>query len=609
MAKNKKKFDDATPKQIQTVVREGFERLHHYRNATAMFIREYVGDYYRKTSGIECDNPLNLMFNAVRTIIPTMATDNPINLVTTPYTFAKDYAELLSLGLDSIEEKMRMKNIIRGWIAQALFGMGIMKVGIQASDSLIEFGDIRIDPGQLYAKLVNIDNFVIDPLCGDWNEAEFMGHRSMVPRQLLLDMDGFNHDLVMQLPASGILGTDGKRLGDLTQLHAGKQAMVSLQDMVDVVELWVPKANALVTIPDPYQITFDKFLRATDYYGPKEGPYVDLSFSPPVSGNPLPIAPASVWFDLHRLANTVFKKVIQQALDQKDVVFYSPAQADEAEDLREAENGSYIRSTDPKGIQQVSLGGQNRSNEVFLSELQMLFNYMAGNPDQMSGNMTAATSGGASQTATKAAILQSNASVSIEDARQILYDRTAEVSRRLAWYMNVDPFINLPLIKRENGEDVQVELTPEQRSGDFLDFTFNIKARSMTRLNPDVRAKRIVEFCVNIVPSLVMSASQAMQMGVPFNLQKTMILIGNEMGIGDWVTEIFNDPDYENKLMLMMMLGPQNSGKGGSPLTPAGVAQNGGNPLQQSVATPEQEFNQQAQEGANMAQGGMVGAI
>ena len=151
--------------------------------------------------------------------------------------------------------------------------------------------------------------------------------------------------------------------------------------------------------------------------------------------------------------------------------------------------------------------------------------------------------------------------------------------------------------------------SPEMRSGDFLDFTFNIRARSITKLNPDIRTKRIVEFCTNIVPSMVMSAQQAMQMGVPFNLQKTLILIGNEMGIGDWVTEIFNDPEYEDKLMLMMMLGPQNPGQKGNGLTPAGVQQNGGNPLQTNVATPGQEFNQQAQMGAADAQSGTVGVM
>lgn len=609
MAKLKQLNNEITPQKIQGVTREGFERLKHYRNATAMFIREYVGDYYRRTEGMECDEPLNLMYNAIRTIVPTQVTDNPVNLVTTPYTPARGYAELLSLALDSVEEKMRMKNIMRAWIVQALFGMGVIKVGIQASDSLLEFGDIRIDPGQVYAKLVNLDNFVIDPFCGDLAEAEFMGHRSTVPRQLLLDIDGFDHELVMQLPVSGTANVDGTHIGDLTRKQAGVYNMVTLQDMVDVVELWVPKANSLITIPDPNQITFEKFLRVADYYGPKEGPYIPLSFSPPVPGNPLPVAPASVWFDLHRLANTVFKKVIQQALDQKDIVFYNPAQADEAEDVREAENGAYVRSSDPKGINQISLGGQNRSNEVFLSELQVLFNYMAGNPDQMSGNMTPATSGGASQTATKSAILQSNASVSIEDARQILYDQTAEVSRRIAWYLHVDPFISLPLIKRVNGEDVQVELTPEMRSGDFLDFTFNIRARSMTRLNPDVRAKRIVEFATNILPSLAVTAQQTMTMGVPFNLQKTAILIATEMGIGDWVTEIFNDPEYEDKLMLMTLLGPKGSSTKGNPLTPQGIIQNGGNPLQRTIATPEQEFNQQAQEGAAMAQSGTIGAI
>ena len=84
----------------------------------------------------------------------------------------------------------------------------------------------------------------------------------------------------------------------------------------------------------------------------------------------------------------------------------------------------------------------------------------------------------------------------------------------------------MTLTKRKTGgEQQQLRLTPEQRQGDFLDFTFKIVARSMTKLDPMVRSKRILEFCTNVVPAAATTAMTMMQIGVPFNIQRYLTRI------------------------------------------------------------------------------------
>ncbi|GAG53622.1 unnamed protein product, partial [marine sediment metagenome] len=415
----------------------------------------------------------------------------------------KPYGELLGLAIDKTERDIKLKQTLRAWIVEAIFAWGIVKTGIAASGETLEFGDTRVDPGRIYTSLVNLDDFVFDPVCTEIEKSTFLGDRIRVPRQLLLDTDGYDHDLVKQLPMSryNISG----RVENLTKDNAGQMEMYTLQDFVDVVELWVPEANAIVTIPDPTQIKFDRYIRLKDYYGPKEGPYTFLSFTPPVPNNPLPVASVSLWYDLHRMANRVFKKTMNQADRQKDIVLYNPAQADEAQDIKEADDGDIIASQDPKGINVVSFGGQNRNNEMMLQQLQMWYNYISGNPDQMAGNIPTAAKG--KETATRSSILQSNANISIEDARGILYDKTAEIGQKIGWFLHTDPLINLPLTKRvTGGQQLQLWLTPEQRIGDFLKFTFKIIARSMSRLDPTIKSRRIVEFAVNLVPGLMSAA-------------------------------------------------------------------------------------------------------
>jgi len=78
-----------TPAKIQNVVKRGFERIQNYRKARAMFLREYVGQYYRDKQGISGDEPINLIFNTVKTYVPNMVMQNPITEVSSEHLVYK----------------------------------------------------------------------------------------------------------------------------------------------------------------------------------------------------------------------------------------------------------------------------------------------------------------------------------------------------------------------------------------------------------------------------------------------------------------------------------------------------------------------------------------
>ncbi|HUW45756.1 MAG TPA: hypothetical protein VMW50_08170 [Dehalococcoidia bacterium] len=582
------------PQKVMLAVKKGFDRLKRYRAARTMFIKEYVGQYYAKDKGLTGDQPINLIFHAIRTIVPNIVMQNPLNEVITEYLSYKTYAELLGMGLDVAQRQLRLKEILRAWIVDAIFAVGILQIGLNSSQTIIKIDDVDVDPGQIFVDRVDLDDFVVDPVCKEFTKATFAGNAVRVPRQTLLDDPYCDHDLVTQLPSSNSNPSNRNKIESLTQESAYDMDMNQLQDMVDVVQLWVPSADAFLIMPDPRVQTFDKYIKLTDYYGPKEGPYVYLCLTPPVADNPMPVAPVSIWYDLHRAANKMMSKMLDQATRQKDITFYKPAAADEMQDAIDADDGATVASEDPKAFQTVSFGGQRPENESMLRQLQVWFNYMAGNPDLMSGARQPSGSTG-KMTATQSSILQSNASLSTEDSRDLIYTGTEQVSNRMAWFLHTDPLINILLAKRmPGGEYVQVMLTPEQRCGDFNDFIFTIIQRSMSRLDPETRQRRIIDFTVNVIPAAVATAMQCLQMGIPFNLQRYLSKAATELGIGDWIQDIFNDPEHQQKLMAYMMLGPQNPGKG-QIITPGAIQQNGGYPLARPVPTAQQEFNQNSQ--------------
>ncbi len=598
--------EGVTPAKVQIIVKRGFERMQRYRRARAMFIREFVGQYYQNTCGLTGDEPINLIFHTIRTFVPNLVMQDPINKLETKITQQKFYGELLGLAIDQTEREIGLKETLRAWIVSAFFGLGIIRVGLSSSGEMLHFGDVRVDPGQVYATLVDLDDYVIDPACTNERQAIFKGNRTRVPRQILLDTDGYDHDLVKKLPRSRY-NMGSRKVEDISKRHGSNMELYTLQDYVDVVELWVPEANALVTIPDPYQITFNKYLRITDYYGPREGPYIELSFTPPVPNNPFPVVPVSLWYDIHRMANRVFKKTMDQSERQKDILIYNPAQADEAQDILESKDGDSVASQDPKGVHVVSFGGQNRQNEVMLQELQVWYNYISGNPDQMAGNVPKGTRG--KETATRSSILQSNASISMEDMRNILYDKTGDISRNIGWFLHTDPLINIPLTKRKTGgEQIQLWLTPEQRTGDFLRFVFKIVARSMSRLDPNIKSKRLIEYGTNLIPAIMNAGMIGMQMGQQLNITRILTDIANELNITENVQDWFDDPEFQQKMAIVAAMGPQNAGKASSQSSPEGTAQNKGFPMARNIMTPGQEFNQNTQMGAAESQSSNQGA-
>lgn len=582
------------PRKIQLAVKDGFNRLQRYRRARAMFIRQYVGQYYSTWKGTTGDEPINLLFHTIRTLVPNLVMKNPVNRVSTEIVDYKEYAWLLGLALDDINRKTDFKNILRAGIVSALFAIGIFKTGIANSGQVITYGDMDIDPGQVYTDLVDLDDLTIDSSCRSFDKAAFLGDRNRVPRQILLDDDECDHDLVMRLPRS--VHPDAKhKVEKLTQHGMSSIEIAELQDYVDVVEVFVPDAEAMLLIPDPDVIIFDDYIKANSFYGPKEGPYTFLSLTPPVPNNPQPVSPASIWYDLHMMANRMMTKCMEQADRQRDLVVAAPAGADDAEDIRTAADGDVIIG-DPDAVRAISFGGQNQRNEIMLSQLQVWHNYMSGNPDQMAGAKSDV------DTATQAQILNTNANVILQDEREIIYECGAKINAKEGWYLHTDPLIKLPLSRREpGGGNVQLYLTPEQRRGDFIDFAFTLKARSMSRLDPTIKSKRVLEFATNLMPGVMASAQIAIQMGVEFNPQQVLTDLADQMDLSDEVQHWFNDPQHAQRMQLVMQGGPQNAGKA-EPVSGQGIRQNGGYPGAKKVAGPQTEMRQNVQAGANASQ-------
>ena len=311
---------------------------------------------------------------------------------------------------------------------------------------------------------------------------------------------------------------------------------------------------------------------------------------------------------------------MDQAQNQKDIVFYRRSSADEAQESRDAPDGHAIASDDPDGIRIQSFGGQNSSNVQHIAQLQTWFNMMAANPQGVGGITLGADS------ATEANILQQNASTGLEDIKDLVYVFSQEEQEKRAWYMHHDPLIEVPVpyrrlqpeqtvegplgpvtIQSARDETIQIILTPDLRRGDWLGFTFIVEPESMGRVTSVERLRRAERFAVQIIPAAAQAAQIMRQMGVPFDVKEYIIRMGKELDIR-WLDRVLNDPLFQQQVAQMAQLGPQDPGKalGQPPSLQKQILQNG-QPATNSATFPSiyREKKMDEQRGANESQSAM----
>ncbi len=583
---------DVTPKKLLREIEQSSVRLDPFRKARYRFLRSFVGQYYNTDKWQDGDEPLNLIFNAVRVLVPNLVMNYPKVVVSTKLLQQREYAELLGLALDDLAQAIQLKKTLRRWVIDSLFGLATIKVGLCTKETQQD-GSYDYDPTMVLtqpsADTVDFDDLILDPSCRRREEATLIGHHILVERQLLLDAGVYDTDVVEKLP-SVLEALSTKNVRELSQKPNARDITNRLQNLVNIAEIWVPSEHAVFTLPGHKNAGMGEgFLREPqDYYGLNQGPYVFLSITPDVPDNPIPIAPVSIWKDLADRANEVATKMMDQAGAQKDILLYKRGLADDADAIVGSRNLEAIGVDDPQMLEKMSLGGSNPVNEKMLGQLMMLFSQMAGNIEQLAGNRSDADS------ATQATILQQNGMVTVEDMKDMVYEGTAEIYRRLGWYLHTDPLIDVPLIRRRkdaNGQTVEepVELTPENRSGEFMDFNFKIQLKSMSRLDPQTRIQRMMQLFSNVIPGLVQAATAMWQMQIPFDLQATLTRAANELGV-DWLDDVFGDPAVIQRMQMMALLTakPEDSkGKmgqqavGGNSL--AGAVQNNGNPMAMQI--------------------------
>jgi hypothetical protein len=506
-------LSDTNLSKLRTAIEYSRRQLQPFRQQRYEVIRQYVGNHYSDDGAAE-RTPINLLELAVNIYTQQMAARSPQVIVNTARKEFKPFAADFEIALNQLIKQIRLAETLRLAVIDALFSIGIVKVGLERKTS-VELGGYLHDVGQPFADIISLDNWVHDTTATKLEQCQFMGDRYRVPLDFVKNSGVFKNTANLQPTAKSGLNEDGDSKAESIS-HGNQSNPEEYKDHIELWDIWLPADNIIVTFPADGEA---KPLRVIQWEGPETGPYQLLSFSP-VPGNIMPLSPSALWLDLHDLANRLFRKLGRQAERQKTILGVQSGAEDDGTRIIKANDGETLRMDNPDRAREYRFGGIDQPSLAFLLQVKDLFVYLGGNLDSLGGLSPMADTLGQDQ------LLAQNASKRVADMQDRVITFTRDIISSLGFYLFTDPLINLQLTKPVPGfEELSVPVSFDALSmqGDFLDYNVEIEPYSMQHQSPQMKLQTLVQvFQQFIAPYLPMMAEQ----GIGISFERLLKTIG-----------------------------------------------------------------------------------
>lgn len=494
-----------------------YRKMEKFRNERLDSIKQYVGYHYGE-HGSGDKVPVNLLELLVKIYTYKIAASRPQVIINTDHLPLKVSASNLQLAINSILKEMNFESVLRRWLLDAIFGIGIIKTGITDTYQ-VEIGGNFYVTGQPFAANISNDDYVVDMSQKTWNSPFYEGNKYLVPYDELKTSKGFyDKKAVDKIRPSSIKGVNEDGSESANSITGSNGEFVD--EYVECVELWdvfLPREQRVLTISKDND---GRPLRNVEWNGRKRGPYHKLWFNE-VPDNLLPLPPASNLKDLHDISNRLFTKLGRQAEAEKTIIGYRGGLHNDAQRIISASDQQAVQMDDPRGVQQYQFGGVNPQTFAFTIQLRDLFSYLAGNLDTLGGLSAQAGTLGQEE------ILAASSNDRISDMRDRTVTGVVDVVYDFAQYLWDDPLMEMELVRRVPGfEDIAIPFTytSADQKGQLADYMFEIMPYSMQQQTPGMK----LQFIQKVVMEMVMPMLPFLQeQGLTVNFTELFSLVSD----------------------------------------------------------------------------------
>lgn len=497
--------------KLRRDIERGRTELRPYREKNREFCEAYAGAHYHADMKRQ-KTPMNYMEVVIKTYVQRLAPREPQVFVGSPIADLRPSSKSFELALNHLlKHEIKFGKTLRRWVLRSLFSIGILKVGLRHA------GDIELDGdtyeyGQPFASIVELDDFVVDPMATDWDNIRFIGNQYRVKLETVKNNPYFNKAARENVTADerSDLNEDGD---ERTESIGGEDIITeSSDDMAWLYDIFLPSEKRFITMAK----NGTGFLRSVEWDGPESGPYHPLFYSE-VPGNLMPLPFVSQIVDMNDLINRLWRKTGRQAEREKTLLGYAGSAIEDAKAILNANDGEAIRMDRPDNVREYRFGGANPQTIGLMMQAKQELSWQAGNLDSLAGLSPQAETVGQEQ------LLKASSSMIIESMSSIVMEATEKVIRDLGFYLWHDPLIEFPLTKRVEGTDIEIPVTfsQEEREGDFYEYNIEINPYSMQSQSPSQKVNTLMQMLQGVIlPMMPFLQEQGMSLNMPALLAK-----------------------------------------------------------------------------------------
>lgn len=429
------KTKDVDLPRLYDSIERDYRSLQPYRENLFVQTSEAAGshysDYPTAQIPVNPENPVNLLSLWERIMMGHLVGASPRMLVSTDDPAMRHFARPFEQWGNRQLKRMHFGDILRRWVKDALYSIGIVKCSITAPTEA-RFGGYEKKAGEIGLSNIDLEDWVWDMRAKKPSECWYMGHRYTALYEQVKNSKMFNADARRKVQERDELIVNMG--GDLRIGQIGRGPMINQQSYQKYVELWeiyMPLENVIVTFDADGDLQTP--LLVQEWVGPACGPYYFLRYGD-VTGNLMPKAPAMDLLDTHRSFNHLRKKCDNRASEEKTIFAYS--NQEDAKKMEKAMDGDYVQLSNPKESGEVRVkSGPDQQVSVWATETERVFNKLTGNMDSVGGLTSVA------DTARQEEMMHQSSSQLVNAMSLRTVEGTQEVLNGIGWFAWKNPRI------------------------------------------------------------------------------------------------------------------------------------------------------------------------
>ena len=509
-------------------------RMLPFREERVRNLKTFLGRHYN--GEVTSDRvPVNMLEMAVQIYRRNLVTSNPSVRIRTEKRTLRPIARKFQLAVTKVLEEMDFRSSMNTVVFDALFGLGVAKIGI-TDKALGEMPGYLHDAGFPFMDAVDLDDLVLDMNAKHWEAMQFVGNRYELPYEEAMDSKVFdfkNKPTPKQQQPYNEYGEMKVSSLDSRQSY-GSATYTTAKDVLELWDIYLPYEGEIYTFAcDSRGVPImDRPIREVEWKGPEIGPYIPLSLGE-VSGNLMPLPPVANLVDMNDALNRTFRKLVRQSDRQKTITLVAAGSDDDGQRILDADDGDMIRVDRPEATREARFGGVDQQNLAFAIQLRQLFDYMGGNLSSMGGLSVQAETVGQEQ------IIKASSSQKIQDMQAAVIVFAERCVRSIASWVWYDPIRRYDLVDilPDTGFEIPLKFNPKDRKeSEFIEMYFSITPSSMRESSPQqklgILTNTVTNFLIPLAPQL-----QSQGLGI------------DATAFVRSVAELANMPEIENMLV------------------------------------------------------------